>query len=104
MADCLSSLDGVIAAKGRKVEELKARKRGLMQQLFPREAETRPRLRFPELRAAPEWTQETLGETPGVLLCKRVYASETTPPGGVPSSKIGNLGGVQGAYIPKELI
>src|SRR3546814_18110918 len=62
IADCLSSLDEVIAAQGRKVEELKARKRGLMQQLFPREGETRPRLRFPEFRDAPEWTQETLGE------------------------------------------
>jgi type I restriction enzyme S subunit len=27
-----------------------------MQQLFPREGETRPRLRFPEFRNAPEWT------------------------------------------------
>lgn len=103
IADCLSSLDEVIAAQGRKVEELKARKRGLMQQLFPREGETRPRLRFPEFRDAPEWTQETLGETTGVLMCKRVFASETNPLGGVPFYKIGTLGGVPGAYITKEL-
>ena len=56
IADCLTSLDEVIAAQGRKVEALKAHKRGLMQQLFPREGETRPRLRFPEFRDAPEWT------------------------------------------------
>lgn len=55
IADCLTSLDQVIAAQGRKVEALKAHKRGLMQQLFPREGETRPRLRFPEFRDAPEW-------------------------------------------------
>ena len=55
IADCLMSLDEVIAAQGRKVEALKAHKRGLMQQLFPREGETRPRLRFPEFRDAPEW-------------------------------------------------
>ncbi len=55
IADCLTSLDEVIAAQGRKVEALKAHKRGLMQQLFPREGETRPRLRFPEFRDAPEW-------------------------------------------------
>lgn len=54
IADCLTSLDEVIAAQGRKVEALKAHKRGLMQQLFPREGETRPRLRFPEFREAPE--------------------------------------------------
>jgi type I restriction enzyme, S subunit len=52
---CLTSLDEVIAAQGRKVEALKAHKRGLMQQLFPREGETRPLLRFPEFRDAPEW-------------------------------------------------
>ena len=56
IADCLASLDEVIAAQGRKVEALKAHKRGLMQQLFPREGETRPRLRFPEFRNAPGWT------------------------------------------------
>jgi type I restriction enzyme S subunit len=62
IADCLTSLDEVIAAQGRKVESLKAHKRGLMQQLFPREGETRPRLRFPEFRSAPEWSTVPLGE------------------------------------------
>lgn len=62
IADCLTSLDEVIAAQGRKVEALKAHKRGLMQQLFPREGETRPRLRFPEFRNAPEWKVEPAGK------------------------------------------
>lgn len=62
IADCLTSLDEVIAAQGRKVEALKAHKRGLMQQLFPREGETRPRLRFPEFRDAPEWIPRPLDE------------------------------------------
>ncbi len=62
IADCLTSLDEVIAAQGRKVEALKAHKRGLMQQLFPREGETVPRLRFPEFRDGPEWEERTLGE------------------------------------------
>ncbi|WP_416203483.1 restriction endonuclease subunit S [Xanthomonas euvesicatoria] len=55
IADCLTSLDEVIAAQGRKVEALKVHKRGLMQQLFPLEGETYPRLRFPEFRDAPDW-------------------------------------------------
>jgi type I restriction enzyme, S subunit len=55
IADCLTSLDEVIAAQGRKVEALKTYKRGLMQQLFPREGETVPRLRFPEFRDGSEW-------------------------------------------------
>src|SRR3546814_4405737 len=36
-------------------------------------------------------------------MCKRVFASETNPLGGVPFYKIGTLGGVPGAYITKEL-
>jgi type I restriction enzyme S subunit len=35
IADCLSSLDALIAAQTQKVEALKAHKKGLMQQLFP---------------------------------------------------------------------
>ena len=62
IANCLTSLDEVMAAQGWKVEALKAHKRGLMQQLFPREGETRPRLRFPEFRNAPEWRPCVLGE------------------------------------------
>lgn len=60
IADCLSSLDELIAAQRRKVEALKTYKRGLMQQLFPREGETRPRLRFPEFRDAPAWREKKL--------------------------------------------
>jgi len=55
IAECLSSLDEVIAAQARKVEALKKHKKGLMQQLFPREGETQPRLRFPEFRDTGEW-------------------------------------------------
>lgn len=62
IADCLGSLDELITAQGRKVEALKTYKRGLMQQLFPREGETLPRLRFPEFRDAPEWENKLLGQ------------------------------------------
>ncbi len=76
IADCLTSLDEVIAAQGRKVEALKAHKRGVMQQLFPREGETRPRLRFPEFRNAPEWTWTTLNRVCDMQAGKFVSASE----------------------------
>lgn len=55
IADCLTSLDEVIAAQAQKVEALKAHKQGLMQQLFPREGETVPRLRFPGSHEVPSW-------------------------------------------------
>ena len=60
IADCLSSVDELIAAQARKVDALKTHKKGLMQQLFPREGETQPRLRFPEFDAAADWEVQPL--------------------------------------------
>lgn len=48
IADCLSSVDELISAQKQKLETLKDHKKGLMQQLFPAEGETVPKLRFPE--------------------------------------------------------
>ena len=50
IADCLGSLDDLIAAEGQKLEALRQHKQGLMQQLFPKLGETVPCLRFPEFR------------------------------------------------------
>ncbi len=41
IADCLASLDDVIATQSQKVDSLKAHKNGLMQQLFPTMDEVR---------------------------------------------------------------
>jgi type I restriction enzyme S subunit len=62
IAECLDSSDALIAAQGRKVAALRAHKKGLMQQLFPQEGETQPRLRFSEFRDAEEWGSKTLTE------------------------------------------
>lgn len=62
IADCLSSLDGLIAAEDRTLEALKAYKKGLMQQLFPQPGQTQPRLRFPEFRDKGEWGESPLGK------------------------------------------
>ncbi|EJC9821312.1 restriction endonuclease subunit S [Pseudomonas aeruginosa] len=60
IADCLSSLDNLIAAESQKLDTLKTHKKGLMQQLFAREGETVPRLRFPEFRETGEWEKVSL--------------------------------------------
>lgn len=62
IADCLSSLDELIAAEDKKLEAYQQHKQGLMQRLFPRDGERVPRLRFPEFRDAGEWERNTLGE------------------------------------------
>lgn len=55
IADCLGSLDNLIAAEGRRLEVLWEHKQGLVAQLFPQPGETQPRLRFPEFRDGPNW-------------------------------------------------
>ena len=75
IADCLSSLDELIAAQARKVDALKTHKKGLMQQLFPREGETQPRLRSPEFRDAGEWEETRLGKL-GKLVSGLTYSPD----------------------------
>ena len=62
IANCLGSLDDLIAADGRKLEALRQHKQGLMQQLFPQAGETQPRLRFPEFQDTQEWRVAPLGK------------------------------------------
>lgn len=59
ISSCLSSLDDLITAQAKKIDLLKTYKKGLMQQLFPREGETQPRLRFPVFRGDGEWETQT---------------------------------------------
>ena len=61
IADCLSSIDDLITAQTQKLAALKAHKKGLMQQLFPAEGETVPKLRFPEFQDGGEWEENTFG-------------------------------------------
>ncbi len=103
IADCLTSLDDLIAAQSQKVEALQAYKKGLMQNLFPAEGESVPRLRFPEFESAGEWEAKTLGELGDVFMCKRIFAEETNGNEGVPFFKIGTLGGKPDAFISKDL-
>ena len=62
IADCLSSVDALIAAEASKLEALKDHKKGLTQQLFPAPGETTPRLRFPEFQDAGEWEEKEVGD------------------------------------------
>lgn len=78
IADCLSSLDNLIAAEIQKLETLKTHKKGLMQQLFPREGETVPRLRFPEFQNAGEWEEVALGEIAEIKLGKMLDSKKHT--------------------------
>ncbi len=76
IAECLSSLDGLISAEDKKLEALKAHKKGLMQKLFPAEGETVPEWRFPEFRGSGEWEERKLSKVCAMQAGKFVKASE----------------------------
>lgn len=75
IADCLSSVDELITTQAQKVDALKAHKKGLMQQLFPAEGETVPKMRFPEFLDAGEWEEIELGQL-GTLVSGLTYSPD----------------------------
>ncbi|GIV42964.1 MAG: hypothetical protein KatS3mg035_0087 [Bacteroidia bacterium] len=52
----------MISGERQKLEQLKAHKKGLLQNLFPQEGETVPKLRFPEFKDSGEWEVKKLGD------------------------------------------
>jgi len=57
ITNCLSSIDELITAHCQKYDTLKTHKKGLLQQLFPADGETVPKLRFPEFQDARKWIE-----------------------------------------------
>ena len=76
IAECLTSLDEVIAGHGQKLAALQSQKKGLLQQLVPSPGETRPRLRFPEFQHAGEWNELTLSNACRMKAGQFVAASD----------------------------
>ncbi|WNV04943.1 restriction endonuclease subunit S [Candidatus Methylospira mobilis] len=93
IAECLSSVDELMVAQARKVDALKTHKKGLMQQLFPREGETQPRLRFPEFQNAGEWEDSELGPKASKV------GSGITPTGGDKNYKRAGLAFVRSQNV-----
>jgi len=91
IADCLGSLDDLIRAEEAALEALKKHKKGLMQQLFPAEGETTPRLRFPEFRDAGPWEVKRLGDLGKILKGKGISKSDITEGGALACIHYGEL-------------
>jgi len=91
IADCLSSIDELITAQTQKLDTLKTHKKGLMQQLFPAEGETLPKLRFPEFRDTPTWKERTLNEIADLYKGKGISKADIDVQGKVPCIRYGEL-------------
>ena len=103
IASCLSSLDDVIEAHSDKLEYLKQYKKGLLQNLFPQEGETVPKLRFKEFsEALIKFGFAELGDIKIGLTHKPDYINE-----GIPFLSSKNISGgyidfLNVQYISKE--
>lgn len=73
IADCLASIDELIALHTQKLKSLKGHKKGLMQQLFPAEGEAVPKLRFPKFKTYGKWCKVTLSSL-GELVSGLTYS------------------------------
>jgi len=112
IAACLSSLDDLIAAQNQKLDALKTHKKGLMQQLFPRDGETVPCLRFPEFRDAGEWEEKSVGKvfsiTRGEVLAmpqvKEIPSEDFPYPVYSSQTKNNGLAGYFSRYLYKNAI
>ena len=61
IAEFLSSVDELIDNEKIKLENLREYKKGLLQNLFPKENQKVPDLRFPEFKNSGEWEEKQLG-------------------------------------------
>ena len=94
IADCLSSLDVLIAAEEDRLAALRNYKKGLMQQLFPRPermengekipAEKTPRFRFPEFAGAGDWEEKPIGKACNLYQPETLSTSALTEGGKFP--------------------
>ena len=97
----LQGVDNLITLHQRKLENLKLKKKALLQKLFPKNGEQFPELRFPGFTDA--WEQRKLGDLAKVEMDKRIYKEQTTAEGEIPFYKIGTFGGKADSYISEEL-
>ncbi len=68
IGDFFQTLDRSIALHQRELENLKNRKKSLLQKMFPKNGESVPKIRFPEFKNAPAWEQRKLGEVAEITM------------------------------------
>lgn len=76
IADCLSSIDGLITTEFQKLDALKAHKKGLIQKLFPAEGKTAPKLRFSEFQGNGVWEEKKLDKVGEIITGKTPSTSD----------------------------
>lgn len=103
IANCLSSVDGLIAAEADKLEALKDHKKGLMQQLFPAPGEAVPPVRFPEFKDEGDWKWKAINEIADLHKGKGISKSDIAVKGNHQCIRYGELYTTYGEVIDEIL-
>ena len=103
IASCLSSVDEVIAAQSQNLDVLKNHKKGLMQNLFPKEGEKVPKYRFKEFEKDGEWIEKKLGEVTELTSSKRVHLADYVP-SGVPFFRGKEISQLKNNQMPDDIL
>ena len=101
IANLFSLINKDITLHQRKLNNLKLKKKALLQKLFPKNEERYPELRFPGFTDA--WEQRKLGSLATVEMNKRIFKEQTTIKGDIPFYKIGTFGSDADSFISREL-
>lgn len=101
IAEALSDVDGMISSLEKLIAKYKSIKTACLQQMFPQNGETVPRMRLPGFTGA--WEQRKLGEIGSVSMCRRIFKEQTSEAGDIPFYKIGTFGAEPDAFISREL-
>ena len=101
IGNLIKQFDKFITLHQRKLNNLKLKKKALLQKLFPKNEERYPELRFPGFTDA--WEQRKLGSLATVEMNKRIFKEQTTIKGDIPFYKIGTFGSDADSFISREL-
>lgn len=112
IADCLSSIDSLISVQSQKVELLKEHKKGLLQNLFPKDGESVPKYRFPEFINDGDWEEKEVGDifqvTRGYVLSMNLVSEKQTKNKSYPvyssQTKNNGLAGYYSEYLYENAI
>nr|WP_315242582.1 restriction endonuclease subunit S [uncultured Flavobacterium sp.] len=91
IADCLSSLDEVITGYQEKLKAIQNHKKGLMQNLFPKQGKTRPNYRFPEFENDGNWEEKNFDSIATFLKGKGISKADIVVDGKTPCIRYGEL-------------
>jgi type I restriction enzyme, S subunit len=99
IAECLESVDELIAAENDRLALLVEHKLGLMQRMFPTPGKTSPELRFPEFSNAGGWAWKSIGEIAKIHKGKGISKSDIAVDGDQPCIRYGELYTTYGEII-----